>query len=166
MIPTYSGIRISTLAVLVLILAAGVVRRRPVLGLCAAMAWLFGFEIAWQWTNNLLGRAGPGGSINWVNIMVTTTEAAGWVIAAHALGLRPQRWLVVAMITGWIVWLGLGFPVNAKMPHTGFSVEAELLNEGLKTLWGLAYLFPLLREVTAPRASAEPAEVKVDVGVL
>lgn len=137
------GVRWSSLAMLALIvLVVTVVRRRPVLGLVAAMGWLVAFEIPYEATD-LLVRHQPGAHLtSWASWVVTV---AGWPFAAWALGVRPDwRWVALSAAI-FAVWIATGFHHNDPGQAGQVMVWPEVLNEGSKTALGVAYLLGALR---------------------
>lgn len=121
------------------LLGAAVWRRRWPLGPLAVLVWLGSYEV-------MLGLISGHGLIKvltWEQkialvLMILLLNGLAWRV-----GLVPDdRWLLVTALL-WAVWIAIGLPVNQ---HTmaGFNPAAEALNEGTKTAWGLAYLWPLL----------------------
>jgi hypothetical protein len=145
------GVRLSTwIALAAFLVFAG--QRRDGRPLAAGVAWFFGFEGAYQATalatgNGLpaLGSAAP----------ILVVFGAIVVVIASRSGILPA-WRVMALVAVvWIAWVAIGFPANAAS-LVGFNSVAEALNEAAKTLWAVAYLWPLVRG-GAVRASASEA---------
>lgn len=134
-----AGIRISTLVLLALFAVLGVKREDRRFWL-AAVAWLGGFEVVYQ-VASVVAHPLPGWK--WGPFLLMGIGSI-LVVVATVRGVRPS--LPLMMLTGvaWAVWLASGFHVNGHTA-TGFSGSAEAMNEIAKTLWGLAYLVPLLR---------------------
>jgi len=140
--------RTSTVVLAAVLLVVGVIRRRPLHGVLATLAWIAGFEAAWQFT-----------------IFHFAGRPMGWpipgsiaVVAEVSLILGVEwRWLAVAAAV-WVVWLPSGFHYNVPQdPHIDWW--AEFLNETAKTAWGLAYLWPLWRRRPQPLWVALPRPI-------
>lgn len=134
------GIRLSTwLALLVFVsLAAWRSERAP---LVAAVAWLAGFETAYQIAAFLLT---PPPHLTIIG-PVSLSLVVGMPMAAAAmtaLGGRPNLPVLALAILIFAVWVAAGFHVNTSA--VGLDPAAEAFNEGAKTLWALAYLIPLV----------------------
>lgn len=139
------GIRLTTWVMLLAFVALAAWRseREP---LIAAVAWLAGFEGAYQIASVLL-HTPPGlplfGSIS-ISLIVGMPLIA---VAMTILGARPDPILIVAALLAFVVWLATGFHVNTTLNIA--SIEGEALNDASKTLWALAYLVPLVRDRTS-----------------
>ena len=138
------GVRLSTW--LALFVFAGIAawrsEREPLL---AALAWLAGFEGAYQVAAVLLHtppRLPFIGSIS-ISLIVGMPLIA---VAMTLLGARPDPVLLGLAAVVFVVWLATGFHVNTS--PSAINPAGEALNEGAKTLWALAYLVPLLRHRT------------------
>jgi hypothetical protein len=142
-------IRTSTLLMVGLLIAAGALRRRPLQGVLAAMAWLVGYESIWQLTANwMLDRP-----IGWPVGLGLGVVVIVYVVAGVRL---DWRWVGVA-VTFFLAWMLIGFHYN--VPETRhFDWWSESLNELSKTAWGLAYLWPLLRQA---KRGSDPRRVVV-----
>lgn len=114
--------------------------------LYACVAWLFGFEAAFQATALTLGHPLPVGLDGPIFFVVV---GSGVVIWLSRRGVRPSAPIMALVVFVWVAWLAAGFPVNG---HTtvGLNVPAEILNEAAKSLCALAYLWPVWH--SAPRA--------------
>jgi hypothetical protein len=142
------GIRTSTVLMGVLLVVFGAIRRQPLQGQLAALAWVFGFEIAFEIT----AYATSGGHL---------PGAPGWLVFGAVANLMAWeakvkiewRWFIVTAVL-WVIWLATGFHYNMRGVGT-FDWGAELINELTKTAWGLAYLWPFFR--MARPASAQVA---------
>lgn len=136
------GVRLSTLLTgLAFVSLATYYRdRRFVL---AGWAWLTGFEATFQATALILGHPLPEGIDGPIFYVVL-----GLITVPFSLRfwVRPSARLMTAVALIWVVWLATGFHVN--LHHMArFSSSAEALNEGAKTLWAAAYIWPLWRQV-------------------
>ena len=119
-------------------------RRDPVLALVALLAWASAYEILYSGTGTLM-HGWPMPPFVW-----ETAATAGWVLLAYVLGLRPKRWLLLALALVWLLWVATGFESNVpSLTRTtgvqpGFSMFDEVCNEVSKTLLALAYLISAL----------------------
>ena len=139
----FAGVRVSTWAGFC---AFGLVAwlrlsSRPFLGL---LAWMAGFEIAYQSAVVVTGHHAPDHHPGaWVSLWIIA--ASGVILVwTRRLGVRADRtWLLVAaaFFLGWIV---SGFHVNGHNA-VGFQPFAEAMNEAAKTAWAVAYFVPLVR---------------------
>jgi hypothetical protein len=129
------GVRLSTWIVLLifLVLTAWRADYRPFV---AALAWLWGFEAAYQITCITTGNGSPASS---APILIAAGIIS--VVVACFCGVYPSWPIVVVVAVVWIVWVAMGLP--ASLP-SHFNATAEVLNELAKTLWAVAYLIPLL----------------------
>lgn len=130
------GVRVSTLLLAVLLVATALWRRQP-RGLVVVVAWFYGFEAAWEVTFDLVHAHQLVGGFGWI-----AGAGIGWTLLARAWGFQADGRLVLLTLAGWGLWLLLGFQANPA----GGPVRSwgdELLNVGVKTSWGLAYLLPL-----------------------
>jgi hypothetical protein len=141
------------LAILVVI---GLVRRRPDLAVVAAVAWAGGFEVTYGVVDTLYWH--PADTAKWTAEAWQGAALVGWVLLAHALGIRPSPAWVAATVVAFAVWLttipGLtsGFMYNAPQAgQTGrLLVVPEIENVVAKTAWAVAYA------VGAWRVRSEP----------
>lgn len=134
------GIRTSTVLIAAAFLLASLLpglRRRALLG---GLAWLFGFELAWQWTTFALRGSPPSHWVWPTYSLLLLSPLAIWL--AHRYGVRVSRPLALLTMALWLVWLGQGF-------HVDVGGVSEVLNQAAKTAWGLAYLVPLLAQASA-----------------
>jgi hypothetical protein len=117
---------------------------RPI---AAAVAWMWGFEIAFQVASIAEGHHDTtvAARFGWILIGVP-------VVAFLTAWVRPDRRLFSAAVLCFGAWIVIGFHVN---DHTtvGFDPYAEASNELAKTMWAVAYLVPLLGAASAARAS-------------
>src|SRR5258708_13116202 len=99
--------RTSTVVMAALLLLVGVIRRRPLHGVLAALAWIAGFEAAWQFTiYHFAGRP-----IGW------PIPGSVAVVAAVSLFVGVEwRWLVLVGAL-WLVWILSGFHYNVPTDH-------------------------------------------------
>lgn len=135
------GVRLSTwLTGLAFVSFAAVYRDKRVV--LAGWAWLTGFEAAFQTTALILGHPLPKGIDGPIFYVVL-----GLITVPFSLRFwtRPSRRLMLGVAVIWVVWLATGFHVN-EHSMAGFNPLAEALNEGAKTLWAAAYLWPLWQE--------------------
>lgn len=143
------GVRWSSLATLaIIVVVITLVKRRPVLGLVAAMAWLVAFEIPYEATD-ILVRHQPGAHLtSWASWVVTV---GGWPFAAWALGVRPDwRWVGLSAVI-FVVWIAIGFQHNDPGQAGPVMWFPEVLNESSKTALGVAYLLGALRTARSGR---------------
>lgn len=150
------GVRLSTWLCLLafVLLAAWRSERAP---LVAAVAWLAGYEAAYQAAAMLLHTPSPVPVVG--PISVSLVVGAPLVLAAMtALGARPNPILLSLALAVFAAWLASGFHVNTD--PAAINPLGEALNEGSKTLWALAYLWPLLRlREEFPRVRRAPRRV-------
>jgi len=143
------GARLSTVLLLAAFLTLAVARRdhRPAV---AAVAWLVGFELLFEATRR------PDG---WHAVVLIGVAGVG-IAALARKGIAPSPLLMAATLALWAVWLATGFHVNQ---HTmvGFQPGAEAFNEGAKTLWGAAYLVPLLLALRRGRVQSRSPKLRL-----
>jgi hypothetical protein len=137
------GVRWTSLAMLAVVLVVvSVVRRRPLLGLVAAMGWLVAFEIPYEATDILVRHRSGVHLTSWASWLLTV---AGWPFAAHLAGIRPHwRW-VAASAAIFAVWIATGFQHNDPGQTGPVTWLPEALNVGSKSALGVAYLLGALR---------------------
>lgn len=143
------GVRLSTWLAATAFLGLAAYRRdfRPFL---AAVAWIWGFEVVFEMTSIASGHhhASVAARLGYILVGVP-------IVVCVTAWVRPDRWLLAAAATCFVVWVATGFHVNG---HTTASLDpiSEGLNEAAKTLLAVAYLVPLWRSrqaaVTRPRA--------------
>lgn len=119
-------------------------RRSPVTALIAVMAWAAAYEVCFVSLGTLL----HGWSIGY--LVWLAAALAGWIVLAQVWGVLPDRRLLLATGLLTLAWIAAGFEANsASLAGPGyskaFSPLDEALNEGTKTLLGLAYLAGGLR---------------------
>ena len=154
------GVRLSTWLALLAFLALAAWRGdgRPFV---AGLAWLWGFEAAYQITCILTGNGSPASTAP-----VLIPLGVVCVVAAKFYGVRPSWSIMVPVGVIWAIWIAVGFPANGH-GLTDFNPTAEVLNEAAKLLWAAAYFVPLLRvsagvagsrasDLESPRLPAEP----------
>ncbi len=137
------GVRWSSLAMLaVIVLVVAAARRRPVLGLVTAMAWLVAFETPYE-ARDILVRHQPGAHLtSWASWVVTV---GGWPFAAWALDVWPDwRWVGLSAVI-FLLWIATGFQHNDPGQPGPVMWLPEALNESSKTALGVAYLLGALR---------------------
>ena len=135
------GVRLSTLLTGLVFVSFAAAYRDKRFAL-AGWAWLTGFEAAFQATALALGHPLPkgiDGPIFYVVLGVIT------VPFALRFWSRPSVRLMAGVAAIWVVWLATGFHVN-EHEMAGFRPSAEVLNEAAKTLWAVAYLWPLWQQ--------------------
>jgi hypothetical protein len=143
------GIRTSTVLMGVLIVVFGALRRQPLQGQLAALAWVFGFEIAFEITAYVTSGGHLPGAPGWL-----VFGAVANLMAWEAKVKVEWRWFVVTGVL-WVIWLALGFHYNMNGAGT-INWGNEIINELTKSAWGMAYLWPFLplaRPTVAPSAS-------------
>lgn len=141
------GIRTSTVAFGVLLVAFGAFRRQPLQGQLAALAWVFGFEIAWEITGYWASGGRLAGAPGWLVV-----GAAALIMAWEANVQVEWRWFAVTAVL-WLIWVATGFHYNMAGDRQ-INWGSELINEATKTAWALAYLWPFLR---SSRVALTPA---------
>ena len=142
------GVRLSTWLGVVAFLCVALARRDRV-PLYACLAWLLGFEAAFQIASLALGRL-PVGSGGPIFVVAAGAVALPWLTRR---GARPSWWLLAPALALLAVWAALGLPQNDAQramfslhPHIAhFDATGEVLNEVVKILWALAYFLPLTR---------------------
>ena len=145
-----ANVRLSTILLASLLVAIPVIRRRwrDLLGF---PAWFFGFEAVWEITNAVV-YYGFSTRLLARTVFVLLGVACIWL--AWRAGLRPWWPALVAAGLLYLVWLLDGFHSNPDVPFAHIvSWRWELENVGAKTLFGLAYLVPVLRSSDDPQGS-------------
>lgn len=138
------GIRVSTLATVLLFPTAGALRGGDKRALIAAAAWLAGFETAYQVTALLMGtNAYPAAAP-----FLALPGAIVVPFVTKRYGVRPSPPFVLLTAAIWLIWILFGFHANQHETPEQFSAFTEALNVSAKTSWALAYLWGLR---TAPR---------------
>ena len=136
------GVRLSTdVAACVFLYAA--LRERHWKPLLVCFVWLAGWEVPYQLGAVESGHPGVG-SLWWHCTLLALGLAV--MAVAWSRGIRPARLLLLAAVSVWLAWLAIGYPVNLHPVDgqlTAFDPLGEALNEGAKTLWALAFLWPL-----------------------
>jgi hypothetical protein len=144
------ALRTTTVLMGLLLLAFGLIRRRPLQGFLAAMAWIVAYEAAWQLTAYCI----DGRPLGWPIVPAAVAALAISLFAGVAVDLR---WLLLTAGL-WLVWIVSGYHYN--MPWAvPFDWWGELMNEATKIAWGMAYLWPLLRSRKAEIWLGLPAPV-------
>jgi len=137
------GVRLSTWVVLGIFLTLGLRDRRLWV---AAAVWLVGFETLFEATSTaeMLVHNPIRPDAWWVLVVDFCAYVIGgaFVYAAARRGIVPSPILMGVVAGIWVLWIAEGFHING---HTmaNFDPTAEALNEGVKTIWALAYLLPL-----------------------
>jgi hypothetical protein len=151
------GMRWTTLATGIAILVViGLIRRRPDLAVVSAVAWAGGFELTYGTIDTLYWH--PADRVKWTAEAWQAAALIGWVLLAHAMGIRPSgAWVAVTAIAlaVWVTTIpGLtnGFVSNAPQAgQTGpLLVIPEIENVVAKTAWAMSYA------VGAWRVEAKP----------
>lgn len=144
-IETPFGIRWSSLATAVaIVLVVTAARRRPLLGVLAAMGWGTTFEVAFQLTSILAHR-----DAHWLRSLAGESwwlwTVVGWSFAAHLVGIRPHlSWLAVTALL-FALWVQQGFWFNWQGQATPVNWWFEALNVSSKTALGVAYVLGAVR---------------------
>jgi len=131
------GMRWSTFvtAVAILLLIGGV-RRRPDLAIVAVVAWTGGFEVVYRFWDIVRWQEWWA----WTSWAWEAAALVGWVLLAHAIGIRPSPFWLTVTLACFGVWISTGYVYN----HTGqtypFQPFAEIENVAAKTAWAMAYL--------------------------
>lgn len=125
---------------------------KPVL---ACVAWAFGFEAVLDTTYLVLGKHDALGHFHTIFYVVLGIVLIPWITRR---GVTPDWRLLTPALIVYIAWCASGFHVNGHH-MTDFSPAAEVFNEVSKSLWGFAYLVPLLnrRDRVDALASTEAA---------
>ena len=128
------GVRLSTWVTVIvfLVLAAWRADGRPFL---ACLAWLWGFEAAYQLTCIVTGNGSPAST---APVLIAVGVIS--VTVAARRGVLPSWPVMVAVGVVWVAWVAVGLP--ASLP-SHFDLTAEAFNEAAKLLWAVAYLVPL-----------------------
>jgi hypothetical protein len=137
--------RISTWAMLAAFALLAVVRRDRT-PLLAAWIWLSGFEATFQAVSLAAGRPLPAFRFAPAVLIAVGTVTVAWSLR-H--GIVPSSRLMGLAVLLWIAWIATGFDVNDG--HHVLHPFAEALNEGAKSAWALAYLWPLRRRPVLPK---------------
>lgn len=148
----FFGVRVSTWVAALLFLVPGVRDRRY---LVAGAAWLTGFETVFQVTSLVAGKPLP--PWRWGPFVLIALGIAV-VFVASRRGVLPDRRLMAAVAAIWAVWLVSGFHANAHQ-MVGLDVFSEVLNEAAKTLWAVAYLWPLWNAKRRPQPGGQGRRV-------
>jgi hypothetical protein len=127
--------RVSTAVMWLGFCVVGVSQRRIGRAIVAGMTWLLGFEVAWQ-----IARFWPPHSWS----LLIFAAFIGVVVLLQRKAVRPSLPLLALALAVMAVWLATGFHINNRTDLAHFNSFGEACNEGAKTLWGLAYLVPLL----------------------
>lgn len=140
MLPALGAVRISTVAMAVLILVtATVITRRPLVAMVAVMAWVATFETLYHVVGYLFASwPFPAGAFSWGTLAV-----AGWMILAWVLGIRPEWRLLLVFLGAMVVWVLTGY--HSNVPGGPWSSFEEALNELAKTSLGAACLVGAIR---------------------
>lgn len=140
------GMRWTTLGMAAAFLTVvGVGKRRPVVAVAAMLAWAGGFELTFRLLDIVRWHEWWG----FRDLAWEVAALAGWMVAAHALGVRPSLpWIAVTLVA-FAIWFAAGFdynlPQTAGGQHQAIRWRPELENVVAKTGWGMAYLAGALR---------------------
>ena len=143
--------RLSTTLLLFAFLFVGFLHRDFKAAILAALTWLLGWEVAWQFANTLHTNR----TLGW-NVILFLVSAA-IVLVLQRFTVRPSLPLIGLSLLIGAGWLATGFHVNGYDHLGDFNALGEAFNEGAKTVWGLAYLIPLIRMPAKPVTAAVPA---------
>jgi len=106
-------------------------------------AWIAGFETAYQLTGLAVGSLYiPGAAVLLALPGLISVPYLTW-----RKGVRPALWPMLLVAAIWVIWVALGFHANQVETPAAFSASTEVLNEGAKTAWALAYFLPLVSTV-------------------
>jgi hypothetical protein len=141
---------------IVILVVIGLVRRRPDLAIVSAVAWAGGFEVTYGVIDTLYWH--PTDTAKWVAEAWQGAALIGWVVLAHAMGIRPSPTWVAVTVIAFAVWLTTipgvtdGFIYNAPQAgQTGpLLVVPEIENVVAKTAWAMAYAVGAWRVRTTP----------------
>jgi hypothetical protein len=128
-------VRLSTWLMFVAFVALAV-RRRNSRPLIACWIWLITFEAVYDITQIAMGRYRPD---EYLPIVLGVFTFA-WF---SRQGFLPDARFAFAAALVWMIWVVTGFHVNVYT-MVDVNPSAEVLNEVAKSIWGLAYLMPLL----------------------
>jgi hypothetical protein len=131
------GVRTSTWLTAAAFVTVAIIRRDRK-ALLAGWVWLSGFEAAFQVTAMTLGHPLPLGVDGPIFYLALGLITVPWFTRQ---GISPNLWVIGCLALLWAIWIAVGFPVN-QHSTARLNVEAEMLNEGAKSLWALAYLLP------------------------
>jgi hypothetical protein len=154
------GVRWTTLITAVAIVAVmGIWRRRPFVACVVILAWLGGFEVAFRLLDILRWHEWSA----WAGWLWEAAALIGWLLAAHAFGIRPSRLWVAVTALVFVVWWLSGYDYN--LPNTaagqGLPIRwaGEVENVTAKTAWAMAYIagtIPGIREVALREFGRQP----------
>jgi len=118
--------------------------RSPLTAVITVMAWASAYEVGFVGLGTLLHGWSPG-YLAWL-----AAALAGWIVLAQVRGVVPDIRFLLATAAVTLAWIATGFEANsAILAGPGYAREFspldETLNEGTKTLLGLAYLMGGLR---------------------
>jgi hypothetical protein len=149
--------RVSTVVVWLAFVLVGVLSHDLKRALLAGMTWLLGWEVAWQLARWLTSdQRGLGWTIAFF------AASIAFVLLLQRKAIRPSVPLLGLGLAVGAVWLATGFHINGyNLPH--FDPLAEALNEGAKTAWGLAYLWPLAHRAKVRDGGPLPVGDRLDV---
>jgi len=119
-------------------------RRSPLTALITVMAWASAYEVGFVALGALFHGWSPG-YLAWL-----AAALAGWIVLAQVRGVVPDLRLLLATAVLTLAWIATGFEANSAILAGPGCARAcspldEALNEGTKTLLGLAYLVGGLR---------------------
>ena len=124
-------------------------RRSPATAVITVVAWTSAYEVGFVTLGTLL-HGWSAAYLAWL-----AAALAGWIILAQVWGVVPDRRLLLATAVLTLAWIATGFVANSPTVSgpgfaQPFSPLDEALNEGTKTLLGLAYLVGGLRARRKP----------------
>lgn len=145
--------RLSTIALFAAFITLGLARKSW-LPIVACFSWLFGFELAFDLVMVAFGRPAPLDEIHFVVYAIIGVAGPIYLLRR---GIHPTRSLLAVSLLLWGVWIAAGFHINY---HTmvNFDPLSEVLNEGAKIAWALAYLIPLW--ATLARGLSDGSDLK------
>lgn len=128
-------LRLSTILGGLLVVAIVFYRtRRPATGVVAALGWLCAYEVLFMLTGYLTHQPWSPSA---ADLFWQTSAIMGWVLLAHALGIRPNWQLVALFAVLWVGWIAVGFRSNWL--GSPFVLGDEVWNVATKTVLALAY---------------------------
>ena len=157
MIESPLGMRWTTLATgIVILVVIGLVRRRPDMAIVSAVAWAGGFELTYGIVDTLYWH--PADVAKWNAEAWQAAALIGWVLLAHAMGIRPSPPWVAVTVISFAVWMSTipgmtnGFISNSPQAgQTGpLLVLPEIENVVTKTAWAMSYAVGAWHTRTAP----------------
>jgi len=139
-----------------MLVVIGLVKRRPDLAVVSAVAWAGGFELTYGIADTLYWH--PQDASRWIAEAWQAAALIGWVLLAHAIGIRPSPAWVAVTVIAMAVWMTTipgvtsGFIYNAPQAgQTGpLLLVPEIENVVCKTSWAIAYAVGAWRVQSRP----------------